>query len=173
MPATASGDSPRLQSPRGGYQIYGVEAIGTDPTGYLSYDIGPPVPQVLQTVGPALEWPRRRDASRLVPGPSLCPPGGDRQPEGSISRFPIYSPLGFQDSVDVTAGVVSGHILAVDQGMIMAAIANELAEDAMQHAFSDGQVERAVRPLLAMEEFSSTPPQNTGPRGRGPASCAG
>ena len=83
-------------------------------------------------------------------------PRGRRSPTSRalISQFPIYSPLGFQDSVDVTAGVVSGYILAVDQGMIMAAIANELAEDAMQHAFSDGQVERAVRPLLAMEEFS-------------------
>ena len=45
------------QSPRGGYEIYGVEAIGTDPTGYLSYDIGPPVPHVLQTRrAGALEW---------------------------------------------------------------------------------------------------------------------
>ena len=83
------------------------------------------------------------------------------------SRFPIYSPLGFQDSVDVAAGVVCGYILALDQGMIMAAIANELAEDTMQHAFSDGQVEKAIRPLIAMEEFSSTPAQNSassGPR---------
>ena len=67
----------------------------------------------------------------------------------------------------MTAGVVSGYILAVDQGMIMAAIANELADDAMQHAFSDGQVENAIRPLLAMEEFSSSPTQATatsGPR---------
>ena len=63
--------------------------------------------------------------------------------------------------------MVSGYILALDQGMIMAAIANELADDAMQHAFSDGQVEKAIRPLIAMEEFSSTPAQNaasSGPR---------
>ena len=43
--------------------------------------------------------------------------------------------------------------------MIMAAIANELADDAMQHAFSDGPVEESIRPLIAMEEFSSRPPQ--------------
>ena len=49
----------------------------------------------------------------------------------------------------------SGAILALDQGMIMAAIANELADDAMQHAFSDGQVERDIRPLIAVEEFSA------------------
>ena len=71
------------QSPRGGYQVYGVKAIGTDPLGYLSYDIGPPVPQVLQTrrQRPQVRS-RRRDAARLVPGPSLRPARGDRQPAG-------------------------------------------------------------------------------------------
>jgi len=53
--------------------------------------------------------------------------------------------------------VVTGCILAIDQGMIMAAIANELADDAMQHAFSDGPVENIMRPLVAMEEFSAGP----------------
>jgi len=71
------------------------------------------------------------------------------------SGLPIYGPLGFHDSVDVSAGVTSGRILALDQGMIMAAIANELVDDAMQHAFSDGQVEQIVRPLIAVEQFSA------------------
>ena len=35
----------------------------------------------------------------------------------------------------------------------MAAIANALADDAMQHAFSDGPVEQAIRPLVSQEEF--------------------
>jgi hypothetical protein len=68
-------------------------------------------------------------------------------------EFPIYTPLGFLDSVDVSTGVASGCILAVDQGMIMAAIANALADDAMQHAFSDGPIEQAIRPLVAQEVF--------------------
>jgi hypothetical protein len=37
--------------------------------------------------------------------------------------------------------------------MIMAAAANALADDAMQHAFSDGFIEQAIRPLVAQEEF--------------------
>jgi hypothetical protein len=37
--------------------------------------------------------------------------------------------------------------------MIMAAIANALADDAMQHAFSDGLIEQAIRPLVVQEEF--------------------
>ena len=79
------------------------------------------------------------------------------------TRFPIYSQFGFHDSVDVSAGVVTGCILAIDQGMIMAAIANELADDAMQHAFSDGPIEKIIRPLVAMEEFSAGP--SNGPIG--------
>ncbi len=73
-------------------------------------------------------------------------------------KFPtIYGPLGFQDSVDVTAGVVSSGILTLDQGMIMAAVANALADDAIRHAFSDGRIEQAVRPLIAAEEFDAGP----------------
>jgi hypothetical protein len=145
------------QSPRGGYQIYGVKALGTDPLGYLSYDVGPPVPQMLRA------RPNTRIAHGVVtPHASFlalrfAPRQAMANLRALISRFPIYSPLGFQDSVDVAAGVVSGYILALDQGMILAAIANELAEDAMQHAFCDGPVEEAVRPLIAMEEFSAGP----------------
>ena len=35
----------------------------------------------------------------------------------------------------------------------MAPIANALADVAMQHAFSDGPIEQAIRPLVAQEEF--------------------
>jgi hypothetical protein len=148
------------QSPRGGYQLYGVKALGTDPLGYLSYDVGPPVSHILQS------RPNARTAHGVVtPHASFlslrfAPRQAIANLRGLTSRFPIYSPLGFQDSVDVAAGVVSGYILAVDQGMIMAAIANELANDVMQHAFSDGAVEEAVRPLIAMEEFSAGPLAN-------------
>ena len=70
-------------------------------------------------------------------------------------KFPIYGPFGFLDSVDVSSGVVANCVLALDQGIIMAAIANALADDALQHAFSDGPVEAAIRPLMAPEEFTA------------------
>ena len=56
--------------------------------------------------------------------------------------------------------MVAGCILTLDQGMIMAAIANALADDAIQHAFSDGAIEQTIRPLIAMEEFSTGPPDS-------------
>jgi hypothetical protein len=54
--------------------------------------------------------------------------------------------------------VVSPCILTLDQGMIMAAIANELTEDALRHAFSDGRNEQSVRPMIATEEFAAGAP---------------
>ena len=70
-------------------------------------------------------------------------------------KFPIYDRYGFFDSVNVSSGVVSDCVLALDQGMILAAIANVLADDAMQHAFADGPIEAAIRPLIAPEEFTA------------------
>ena len=167
------GFSPAM-SPRGGYEIYGVKAIGTDPLGYLSYDIGRPAAASSSRPGyRSADEPRRRDTPCLVPRPALCPSRGDRQPpEAADHSSRSTATLGFQDSVDVSAGVVSGCVLALDQGMIMAAIANELADDAMQHAFSDGQ-RRAVDPPPASPWKSSPRGQPAGQPPSGPRRACG
>ena len=51
-------------------------------------------------------------------------------------------------------GTVSKFYLALDQGMVMAALANELGDDRLQRYLSPA-LERSVRPLLAMEQFSA------------------
>jgi Putative glucoamylase/Protein of unknown function (DUF3131) len=144
-------------SPNGGYDVYGVKALGSSPMGYLSYEIGGPINHSLpQNPG------GRYNHGIVTPHASFlalryAPREALANLRALTIRFPIYSQFGFHDSVDVSAGVVTGCILAIDQGMILAAIANELADDAMQHAFSDGPIEESIRPLLAMEEFSSGP----------------
>jgi hypothetical protein len=55
----------------------------------------------------------------------------------------------------VDNGQVSRYWLALDQGMVVAALGNELAGDRLQRYLTRGAVERAVRPLLAMEEFTA------------------
>jgi hypothetical protein len=70
------------------------------------------------------------------------------------AEFPIYSTLGFLDSVDVSAAPGSAYTLVVDQQMNMTSIANALADDAMHHAVSDGPIEQVIRPLDAQEPFS-------------------
>ena len=125
--------------------------------GYLSYEIGGPISHGLpQNPG------RKYNHGIVTPHASFlalryAPREAIANLRALTTQFPIYSQFGFHDSVDVSAGVVTGCILAIDQGMIMAAVANELADDAMQHAFSDGPVENIMRPLLAMEEFSAGP----------------
>ena len=141
-------------SPRGGYEVYGVKAIGTSSEGYRSYEVGPPVPPRLT--------PDATGSAHGVVTPYAAFLALRYAPHEAIANlrllsksFPIYSPLGFQDSADISTGVISGCILTLDQGMIMAAIANELVDDAMQHLFSDGPIEQAIRPLIAVERFSA------------------
>jgi hypothetical protein len=82
-----------------------------------------------------------------------------RQAMDNLARlresFPVYTEYGFLDSVNVSRGVVSDTVLVLDQGMIMAAIANALVDDAMRRAFGAGEVERVIRPLIAPEEFTA------------------
>src|SRR5271166_19911 len=144
-------------SPRGGYEVYGVKALGTYTLGYFSYEIGPPV------LPPLMPHSTRFTHGVVTPHASFlalryAPHEAVANLRALSKAFPIYGPLGFQDSVDVSAGVVAASILTLDQGMIMAAIANALADDAMQHIFSDGQMEQVVRPLIAQEDFSAGPP---------------
>ncbi len=69
--------------------------------------------------------------------------------------FDAYDWGGFYDAIDVVTRNASRYYLALDQGMIMAAIANELRHDRMRHYFTQGEVKRSIRPLLAMEEFTA------------------
>ena len=143
------------ESPLGGYEVYGVKPLASDPMGYRSYETGGPINCSLQQsaggnyhhgiVAPYASFLALRYAPREVVA----------NLRALTTRFLIYSEFGFHDSVDVSAGVVTGCILALDQGMIMAAIANELAEDVMQHAFSDDLVEQIIRPLIEVEQFSA------------------
>jgi hypothetical protein len=57
--------------------------------------------------------------------------------------------------VNVDSGRVAPAYLSLDQGMIMAAIGNALTHDGVRRAFLGPDLERSVRPLLAMETFSA------------------
>ena len=76
------------------------------------------------------------------------------------------------DSVNVDTGVVSDSYLSLDQGMIMAAIGNALGHDVLRRAFATRDVERELRPVIGVEEFSASPRPCTitgTPRRRPPA----
>jgi hypothetical protein len=73
-------------------------------------------------------------------------------------NFPgLYGKWGFRDSVNVMTKRVSDSYLSLDQGMIMAALGNVLGHDVLRRAFADRLVERAVRPVIGIEQFSTSP----------------
>ena len=83
----------------------------------------------------------------------------------------MYGKWGFRDSVNVDTGHVSDSYLSLDQGMVMAAIGNALGDDVLRRAFVTKATERAVRPVIGVEEFNSDPRgcTITGTRRRRPA----
>jgi hypothetical protein len=152
--------------PEGGYAAYGVDGIGSDPNGYPSnndrtlIDHGwegcpnrpalpdpPPTAYTNGVVTPHAAFL----ALRYAPGETLA----------NLARlerdFNVYTPWGFLDSVNVDTGVASDSYLSLDQGMIMAAIGNALADDVLRQAFATGEVERELRPVIGVEEFSASP----------------
>ena len=141
------------EKPEGGYRTYGVDALGASPDGYTSNNDDtrhepnrPPGPAYANGV--------------VTPHASfLALPFAPREAMANlgalVEQFPIHGTHGFHDSVNLSSGKVSDCVLALDQGMIMAAIANALADGAMRRAFSQGPIEDAIRPLIVGEKFTA------------------
>ena len=72
--------------------------------------------------------------------------------------FPgLYGDWGFRDSVNVQTGVVSDAYLSLDQGIIMAAIGNELDSDLLRDAFATKAFTKVLRPIVKLETFGAGP----------------
>ncbi|MGW2339306.1 glucoamylase family protein [Streptomyces sp. NPDC001661] len=121
--------------PEGGYREYGVDALGMQEEGYNSLGVVTPHASFL-----ALPYARAEAVANL---------------KALEADFGAYDPrYGFRDSVNVTTGRVSDFVLALDQGMIAAALAQELSPGLLQQPFRTGGFASRVRPLLAKERFS-------------------
>jgi hypothetical protein len=153
--------------PEGGYATYGVDGIGTDSGGYPSnndhtlIDHGwPDCPGGR----PTLPDPPPSAYTNGVVTPHAAFLGLRYRPAAALADlrrlerdFDIYTRLGFLDSVNVDTGVVSSSYLSLDQGMIMAALGNALGHDVLRRAFATQDFKRALRPVIGVEEFSSSP----------------
>jgi hypothetical protein len=153
--------------PFGTYREYGVDAMGMDTLGYASdrersnYDAGfgecrPPGPA--PDYGDGVVTPHAVFlALRYAPRAAI-----DNLAKLK-ANLPTYGAGGFFDSVAVGSGTVARRYLALDQGMILGALGNALANDDIRRAFVTPQIAGALRPLLAMEEFN-VPARQPGPR---------
>jgi len=149
-------------NPSGGYREYGVDAIGLNPDGYASNNDNTLVDPGFGDCRPAQPPPPQEAYTNGVVTPHasfLALPYARRAALDNLDRLrrdvDAYGEGGFYDAVNVDNGQVSRYWLALDQGMVMAALGNELTGDRLQRYLTQGAVERAVRPLLAMEEFTA------------------
>jgi hypothetical protein len=152
-------------TPEGGYAAYGVDAIGSDPGGNPSNedrtlvdhgfagcpgrDPQPDPPQSAYTNG--VVTPHAAFLGlRYAPRETL-------ENVTKLARnFPgLYGKWGFRDSVNTTTKRVSDSYLSLDQGMIMAALGNALGDDILRRAFADRSLERALRPVIGIEQFGA------------------
>jgi hypothetical protein len=153
--------------PEGGYATWGVDALGLDPGGYPSNSDRTLVDHGFAGCpgrDPQPDPPPSAYTNGVVT-PHAAFLGLRYAPEAALENlanleddFPgLYTDLGFLDSVNVDSGVVSDSYLSLDQGMIMAALANALDDDMLREAFATDDVERALRPVVAVEEFNNHP----------------
>ncbi len=127
---------------KGGYHAFGIAPLGLNSHAGINPDGSPPHVVTPHASFLALPFAPREAIDNL---------------KALSATFPVYGPYGFHDAVDVKSGRVSDGVLILDQGMILASIANVLDQDILQQAFSNGLIESSIRPLLAAEQFDATP----------------
>lgn len=146
--------------PFANYREYGVDLLGMNPEGYFS-DV--------ERTNPDLGFGECRPATNPDPeyGDGVVTPHAaflammydPAAAFDNLSRIEdeldAYGPGGFYDAVAVGSGTVAERYLSLDQAMIMGALGNVMAGDLLQRAFSTPEVESALRPVIAMEEFGA------------------
>jgi hypothetical protein len=150
-------------NPAGGYREYGVDAIGMEPNGYAA-DV-----DRLTLVDGGWDDPNCyrpptaiSDYGQGVVTPHAAFLALDFAPEATLENlanlaadFPgLYGRGGFKDAVNVATGQVADRYLSLDQGMVMAALANELTGDGLQDYLAP-TLAPSLQPLMAIEEFGA------------------
>jgi len=150
-------------NPDGGYSVYGVDAVGMNPTGYPSNNDNTLVDNGFAGCPdrPAIPAPPTSAYTNGVVTPHAAFLALRWDPRAALtnlarlrSHFDIYSRWGFRDAVNVQTGRVSSAYLSLDQSIIMAALGNALTQDGLRRAFWDPDLERSLRPVLSVETFN-------------------
>jgi hypothetical protein len=152
-------------NPAGGYREYGVDAIGMEPNGYTAdvnrltlvdngwddpADLCDRPPDPIEDYGEGVVTPHAAflalDFDRAATLENLANLAAD---------FPgLYGRGGFKDAVNVATGQIADRYLSLDQGMVMAAIANELLGDRLQ-GYLAVTLQPSLEELMAIEEFGA------------------
>lgn len=149
-------------NPAGGYREYGLDALGLNPEGYFSdqertnYDVGfgdcRPATNPEPTYGDGVVTPH---AAFLA---MMHEPGEAAATLAKVeTELGAYGEGGFFDAVAVGSGTIARRYLSLDQAMVMGALGNVLSRGVLRRAFSTKPVERALKPVMAMEQFGASP----------------
>ena len=153
-------------TPEGGYAAYGVDGIGMDPGGNPSNEDRTLVDHGFSGCPGRDPQPDPQPSAYTngVVTPHAAFLGLRFARDAALTDldrlahdFPeMYGRWGFRDSVNVDSGVVSNSYLSLDQGMIMGAIGNALADDVLRKAFTTPDVRRALGPVIGIEQFGAS-----------------
>lgn len=151
--------------PAGGYREYGVDALGMNPDGYASdverltvFDAG--------WDGAGCSRPRRpiADYGQGVVTPHAAFLALELAPEATLDNLAalrrnfrsLYGAGGFKDTINVATGQIADRYLALDQGMVLAAI--DAALGARLRGYLAPVLKGALEPLMQLEEFAVARP---------------
>lgn len=148
--------------PEGGYSEYGVEAIGLNPDGYASNNDRTNVDHGFEGCPDRDPQPDPEEWRNGVVTPHASFLALEFAPDEVLTNLQnlrddfdgMYTEWGFRDAVNVETGEISDYYLALDQGMIMASIANAMPGERFRNYFVRGEVQRELRPLLREETFN-------------------
>ena len=146
--------------PAGGYREYGVDQLGLDGAGYTSDEERTTVDQAFAGCRAGGAVPTGYGDGVVTPHASFlalryAPDAALRNLADLEADFDCWADGGFLDAVAVRSGRVSRRHLALDQGMVMAALGNALAGDSLRKYVSDGAFARTLKPLMRQEVFAS------------------
>ena len=140
--------------PEGGYQEYGVDAIGMNLDGYSSS-----TDRIDVAAGEATPASSAYTNGVVTPHAvflalAYAPAAAMRNLANLVADFDILTDYGFLDSVNVQSGTVSNALLSLDQGMVMGALGNVLGNDVLRASFGGGHVGEVLGPLIGEERFT-------------------
>jgi hypothetical protein len=150
-------------NPAGGYREYGIDVLGMDTPGYTS-DV-----ERLTSIESGWDDPACFRAAQTIDdyGEGVVTPHAaflalDFDREAALTNLAnladdfegMYGRGGFKDAVNVATGQVANRYLALDQGMVIAAIANELTGNQLQEYLAV-TLQPSLAGLMAIEEFGA------------------
>ena len=166
--------------PEGGYDAYGVDAIGMNPDGYPSNEDQTRVDHGYAGCPDREPQPDRRSrrtrtaSSRRTPRSSACARRRSEavdEPAPARARLPRHVRRGASATRSTSTPAWSRtSYLSLDQGIVMAAIGNALGDDLLRHAFVTRRPSGRVRPVIGVEEFTSP---RAAARSRAPTATTG